>query len=208
MLLVGFALSNKATEAQTFNSTSPSDSSSLPSEENDDKYVPNHVLKDIDVELAFILGDKIEKYGGSATDFFNFLVVSLCREGRMAEANHLTQDKVKCGLFPDKAVCSIIEWHCKERKYDCCLAFIKMILNSGFVPSFASYCLVIQGLHNGGQSQQAQSLVSDLLRYNGVQERSAVLPYIDFLVKGDAPNLSHDLLTVIEQLHYRERPAI
>ncbi|XP_037495778.1 pentatricopeptide repeat-containing protein At3g07290, mitochondrial [Jatropha curcas] len=204
-LLSGFSLSNKNAEAQIFTHSANLDADCSLSDENDNDCLSSHMLKDIDVELASELADEIERCGVSAAEFYNVLVLRLCREGRMAEADHLIRDKVKFGLFPDKAVSSIIEWHCREKRYDYCLDFMKLILDNGFVPSFTSFCLVIQGLDGEGKIQQAQNLVSDLLRCSGVQEENAILPYIDFLVKGYQ---SHELVELIDQLHYRERPVI
>ena len=94
---------------------------------------------------------------------YNFLVVDLCKEGRVTEADQPTQDMVKHGLFPDKVISLIIEHYCKTCKYDNCLQFMKLVLYNEFVPSFASYYWVIHGLRNEGRVQEAQRLLHLIL---------------------------------------------
>ncbi|XP_065873203.1 pentatricopeptide repeat-containing protein At3g07290, mitochondrial [Euphorbia lathyris] len=203
-LISEFALSNKST-----NHSNQLDACCLSPEGLDyGDDILGHAPININVEHALELAERIEKCGVSATGFYDFLTVSLCKEGRIVEAENLVRDKVKCGLFPCEAVSRIIEWQCRESRYDHCLEFVELIFNNGYVPSFESCCLLIQGLDNEGKSEQAQSLVSDLIRKCGVEEKTPILPYIDFLVKGDATHQSHDFLSVIDQLHVRERPVI
>ncbi|KAJ8900419.1 hypothetical protein K2173_025196 [Erythroxylum novogranatense] len=194
-LLAGYAMSNTTTKV---------DNLDPPVESEEDGISENHIARNINVELAFELGDKIEKYGGSAIDFCDFLVEYLCRCGRVTEADCLVRDKVKKGLFPDKAASSVIEWHCRKQQYRSCLDLMKWMLSSGFVPCFESYHLVIEGLCSVGNSEQAKILIADLLTYNGVHETALVSPYVDFLVKEDNVHPSQ----LIEQLHHIERPVL
>ncbi|KAJ0052903.1 hypothetical protein Pint_01492 [Pistacia integerrima] len=210
-LIKGLISSNKAIEVQSDGSSSHVDARPLRLEYNDDvddKCVSNNVIREMDIEHARRLGDKIARCGGSITDLYNFLAAELCRAGRIAEADSITKDIVQRGSFPDIAISFIIEWYCKEGKYDNCLKFMTSILDGGFVPSFSSYCSVIQGLHNEGRSEEAERLVSDLLRFSGIEEKTVVLPYIDFLLKGDKSDKCLDLQSLIDQMHYRGRPVI
>ncbi|CBI35592.3 unnamed protein product, partial [Vitis vinifera] len=193
-LLSGFVLSNTAIGARALSSTGDLDARSLSSEENDNNCLSN----------------EIKKCGVPTEDLYNFLVVGLCKEGRIIEADQLTQDMVKHGLFPDKAISSIIEHYCKTCKYDNCLEFMKLVLDNKFVPSFASYCWVIHGLRNEGRVQEAQKLVSDLVRHTGIEEEVEVTPSIEFLMKEeeDDPDKCLKLIKAIEQVHYKERPII
>lgn len=115
---------------------------------------------------------------------------------------------MKRGLFPEKAVYSIIQYYCKDHEYERCLDFMEIILNHGFVPSASCYCSVIHGLHSVGRVQQAQGLVSDLLKYNGIEEKTDILPFIEFLVKKEQPEQCLEILKLVEQVHHRERPII
>ncbi|XP_031285574.1 pentatricopeptide repeat-containing protein At3g07290, mitochondrial isoform X2 [Pistacia vera] len=183
-LIKGLISSNKAIEVQSDGSSSHVDARPLRLEYNDDvddKCVSNNVIREMDIEHARRLGDKIARCGGSITDLYNFLAAELCRAGRIAEADSITKDIVQLGSFPDIAISFIIEWYCKE---------------------------VIQGLHNEGRSEEAERLVSDLLRFSGIEEKTAVLPYIDFLLKGDKSDKCLDLQNLIDQMHYRGRPVI
>ncbi|CAL5353420.1 unnamed protein product [Camellia sinensis] len=187
-LLMGFVMSGKATNEGAISSLGGLGANSSLIMENDDDYVSNHVFREMDVDNAFELLDKIKECVGSTVDLYNLLVMGLCKVGRMSEAGHLVQDMVKCGFFPDKAVSSLIIQHfCKEKNFDYCLEFIKLIFNNGFIPSISSYCSVILGLRKEGKVQEAEKLVSDLLRYADVDEKAAVSPYIEFLVKEDEP---------------------
>ncbi|XP_034690458.1 pentatricopeptide repeat-containing protein At3g07290, mitochondrial [Vitis riparia] len=206
----GFVLSNTAIGAGALSSTGDLDARSLSSEENDNNCLSNHVFRLMDVDHALKIRDEIKKCGVPTEDLYNFLVVGLCKEGRIIEADQLTQDMVKRGLFPDKAISSIIEHYCKTCKYDNCLEFMKLVLDNKFVPSFASYCWVIHGLRNVGRVQEAQRLVSDLVRHTGIEEGVEVTPYIEFLMKEeeDDPDKCLKLIKAIEQVHYKERPII
>lgn len=99
-----------------------------------DSSTPTYVLREMDIELAFKIEDKVNKCGGSAIDLYNILVTGLCKEGKIAEAAHLTKDIMRRGLLSEKAVCSVIQHYCKEHQYDRCLDFMEVILNHGFVP--------------------------------------------------------------------------
>ncbi|XP_021907171.1 pentatricopeptide repeat-containing protein At3g07290, mitochondrial [Carica papaya] len=203
-LLAGFVLSEKTAEAETYSITTASDSS-----EEDLDECANNLFREMNVEHALSLQNKIEKFGGSTVDLYNFLVVGLCREGRFSEAHYLTQHIVRCGVFPDKAIYSLIEWYCTERKYDECIKFIASLVSSGFLPSFESYCLVIQGLYNDGKSEEVQRVVSDLLRSSGIEEEAATLPYIEFLLKGDELSSKYfELQNLVERGHHGGRPVI
>lgn len=205
-LLAGLVSSNKASGVLSVSTSCHSDASSSQLEHDTDGYEhsSNNFSREMDVEHAFRL---IESCGGSTTDFYNFLVVELCKAGRIVEADRIMKDIVKSGMFPAKAITSIIGCYCKEQKYDDCLEFMNLILNSGFVPTFASYCTVIQGLHSEGMNEQANNLVSDLFRYNGIEDKTLVLPYIEFLLKGEELGKCLDLLNLIDQVHYRQRPV-
>ncbi|KAI7982774.1 Pentatricopeptide repeat-containing protein [Camellia lanceoleosa] len=187
-LLMGFVMSGKATNEGAISSLGGLGANSLLIMENDNEYVANHVFREMDVDNAFELLDKIKECVGSTVDLYNLLVMGLCKVGRMSEAGHLVQDMVRRGFFPDKAVSSlIIEHFCKEKNFDYCLEFIKLIFNNGFIPSISSYCSVVLGLRKEGKVQEAEKLVSDLLRYADIDEKAAVSPYIEFLVKEDEP---------------------
>ena len=209
-LLSGFVLLNNATGAGAIDSSGDLESRSLSSEENDYNCFSNHVFRLMDVHHALRIRDEIKKCGVPTEDLYNFLVVGLCKEGRITEADQLTQDIVKHGLFPDKAISSIIEHYCKTCKYDNCLEFMKLVLDNKFVPSFASYCWVIHGLRNEGRVQEAQRLVSDFLRHTGIEDKVAVTPYIEFLMKEEEydPDECLKLIKAIEQVNYKERPII
>ncbi|KAA8543542.1 hypothetical protein F0562_021712 [Nyssa sinensis] len=206
---IGFIMSDKAIEAGVVSYNGDLDVQSLPVGGNGDDLFSNHVFREMDVGHAFKLRDKMEECGGPTVDLYNMLVMGLCKVGRMSEAEHIIQDMVRHGLFPDKAVCSfIIEQFCKERKYDYCLEFMKLILNNGFLPSFESYCSMILGLRNEGKIQEARRLISDLLRSAGIEDKTAISTYLEFLVKEDEPHKCLELLDLIEKMHHKERPII
>ncbi|KAJ0112700.1 hypothetical protein Patl1_01532 [Pistacia atlantica] len=182
-LIKGLISSNKAIEVQSDGSSSHVDARPLRLEYNDDvddKCVSNNVIREMDIEHARRLGDKIARFGGSITDLYNFLAAELCRAGRIAEADSITKDIVQLGSFPDIAISFIIEWYCKEGKV--------FIMREGV--------------------KKAERLVSDLLRFSGIEEKTVVLPYIDFLLKGDKSDKCLDLQNLIDQMHYRGRPVI
>ncbi|KAJ4728433.1 Pentatricopeptide repeat-containing protein [Melia azedarach] len=203
-LLAGFVSSNKASGLLSVGSGCHRDASSVHMEHHDDDYEHslNNVLREMDVEHAFRLRNEIERCGGSTTDFYNFLIVELCKAGRLVEADSIAKDIVKSGLFPDKAISIIIEYYCREHKYNSCIEFMNLILNNGFVPSLASYCSVIQSVYNGRMKEEAERLVSDLFRYSGIEEKTSVLHDIEFLLRGDEPEKYLDLLNVLD----RQRP--
>lgn len=210
-LIKGLVSSNKAIGVWSDVSCNDYDARPLQLEYNDDvddKCVSDDVIREIDIEHVRRLGDEIERHVGSTTDLYNFVTAKLCRAGRVAEADHIIKDIVQHGSFPDKAISSIIEWYCRDSNYDNCLKFMTSILEHGFIPPFSSYCSVIQGLHKEGRSEEAQRLIYDLLRFNDIEDKTVVLPYIEFLLKGDKSDESLDLLNLIDQIHYRERPII
>ncbi|XP_021274012.1 pentatricopeptide repeat-containing protein At3g07290, mitochondrial [Herrania umbratica] len=207
-LLAGFVSSNKATKAGSSSFISPLDFGSPPAAENCDECVSRNVLKEMDLDHVLKLQAEIEKFSGSVLDFYNFLVVGLCKVGRIAVAEHLTKDILKDGLYPDKACFSVIDWHSKNSNCNECLEVLDLILSHGFLPSFASYCSVIHCMRNKGKIKEAQRLFSDLMKDNSIGEAKAVLPHIEFLVNCDEPEKCIELLKLIEQMANRERPVI
>ncbi|KAK6286697.1 hypothetical protein POUND7_012876, partial [Theobroma cacao] len=207
-LLAGFVSSNKVTKAGSSSFISPLDFGSPPTAENYDECVSRNVLKEMDLDHALKLRAEIEKFGGSVLDFYNFLIVGLCKGGRIVVAEHLTKDILKDGLYPDKACFSIIDWHSKNSNCNECLEVLDLILSHGFLPSFASYCSVIHCMRNKGKIKEAQRLFSDLMKDNSIGEAKAVLPHIEFLVNCDEPEKCIEHLKLIEQMANRERPVI
>ena len=134
--------------------------------------------------------------------------MGLCEVGRILDAEHLTKDVLKHGLFPDKACFSVIDWHSKNSNCNECLKFLDLILSHGFLPSVASYCSVIHCMRTKGKIKEAQRLLSDLLKYNNIGETNALLSHIEFLVNSDEPEKCIELLKLIEQMVNRERPVI
>ncbi|MBA0675061.1 hypothetical protein Goari_016624 [Gossypium aridum] len=207
-LLAGFISSNKTTEVAHSRSISPLYVWSPSTAENYDVCVSSNILKEMDLEHAFKLRVEIEKFGGSVSDFYNFLIVGLCEVGRIVDAEHLTKDILRQGSYPEKACFSVIDWHSKNSNCNECLKFLDLILSNGFVPSFASYSSVIHCMHTKGNIKEAQRLLSDLMKYNNIGDAKAALPHIEFLVNTDEPEKCIDLLKLIEQMVNRERPVI
>lgn len=202
-LLSGFVQSHMAI-TPSFNCSVESSSSLSP---NENSTLAN-VFTKMDVELAFKIEDKFNRYGGSTIDLHNTLAAGLCKVGRIAEAAYLTKDVMKRGLFPEKAVDSIIQHYCKEHHYDCCLGFMQLLFDHGFVPSASCCCSAVHGLRSIGRVKEAQRLVSELLRHNDIEENIEVLPFIDFLARKEQPDQCLEILKLVEQVHYRERPII
>ncbi|KAM1421591.1 hypothetical protein ACFX2I_003830 [Malus domestica] len=208
-LLAGLVLSNEAKEdACSYMSSTSTDATPLLRKDIDDNCISSYAFKNMDIEHAFSLEEKVRKCGCSTMDLYNFVVMGLCREARVAEADHIINNVLKCGVFPQKAVCALINSYCKERRYDHCLDFMTTILNQGFVPSVLSYCSVIQGLYSEGRAEQGEELFSELLRHNDIKEKSSVLPYLEILVKKEEPEDCLHILKLIEQMGCGERPII
>ncbi|XWS76050.1 hypothetical protein CRYUN_Cryun01aG0144100 [Craigia yunnanensis] len=207
-LQAGFVSSNKANKAGNSSFICTLDVSSPFTAENYDECVSSNVLKEMDLEREFKLRLEIEKFSGSVLEFDNFLIMGLCEVGRILDAEHLTKDILKHGLFPDKACFSVIDWHSKNGNCNECLEFLDLILSHGFLPSFASYCSVIHCMRTKGKIKEAQRLLSDLMKYNNIGETNAVLSHIESLVNSDEPEKCIELLKLIEQMANRERPVI
>ncbi|KAE8659317.1 Pentatricopeptide repeat-containing protein [Hibiscus syriacus] len=203
-LLVGVISSNKTvTEANSSLDVQPPSAA-----ENCDECVSSNILKEMDLEHAFKLRVEIEKLGASVLDLYNFLIAGFCEVGRIADAEHLTKDILKQGLYPDKACFSVIDWHSKKGNCNECLEFLDLILSHGFLPSLASYSSVIHCTRVKGNIKEAQRLLSDLTKYNNIGDVKAVLPHIEFLVNSDEPEKCIHLLKLIEQMVNGERPVI
>ncbi|XP_048429627.1 pentatricopeptide repeat-containing protein At3g07290, mitochondrial isoform X2 [Pyrus x bretschneideri] len=203
----GLVLSNEAKEDASSFMSSTYATPLLP-KDIDDNCISSYAFRNMDIEHAFSLEEKVRKCGCSTMDLYNFVVMGLCREARVAEADHIINNVLKCGVFPEKAVCALINSYCNERRYDHCLDFMTTILNQGFVPSVLSYCSVIQGLYSEGRAEQGEELFSELLRHNDIKEKSSVLPYLEILVKKEEPEDCLHILKLIEQMGCTERPII
>ncbi|KAK4408694.1 Pentatricopeptide repeat-containing protein, mitochondrial [Sesamum angolense] len=153
--------------------------------------------------------NKIRECGGQPFDAYKFLIMGLGGTGRISEADILIREMVKYGLSPDSDICSCIVTHfCKNNDYGNSLEWISRFHAYGCDPSFASYSAVIVGLQNEGRLKEAERLISDLLRNAGVEDQTAISPYIDFLVKREVPSGPQELLNLIQRMSYKERPSI
>ncbi|KAL2239669.1 pentatricopeptide repeat-containing protein At3g07290, mitochondrial [Sesamum indicum] len=170
---------------------------------------PKFTFMKMDIYHAFQLLNKIRECGGQPFDAYKFLIMGLAGTGRISEADILIQEMVTYGLSPDSDISSCIITHfCKNNDYSHCLEWITRFHAYGCDPSFASYSAVIVGLQNEGRLKEAERLISDLLRNAGVEDQTAISPYIDFLVKREVPSGPPELLNLIEHMSYKERPSI
>ncbi|KAK4440985.1 Pentatricopeptide repeat-containing protein, mitochondrial [Sesamum alatum] len=160
---------------------------------------PKLTFMKMDIYHAFQLLNKIRECGGQPFDAYKFLIMGLSGTGRIAEADILIQEMVKYGLSLDSDICSCIIMHfCKNNDYSRSLEWITRFHAYGCDPSFSSYSAVIVGLQNKGRFQEAERLISDILRNAGVEDQTAISPYIDFLVKREVPSGPPSLLSLIE----------
>ncbi|KAL0460450.1 UNVERIFIED_CONTAM: Pentatricopeptide repeat-containing protein, mitochondrial [Sesamum latifolium] len=170
---------------------------------------PKFTFIKMDIYHAFQFLDKIRECGGLPFDAYKFLIMGLGGTGRISEADILIQEMVKYGLIPDSDICSCIIMHFrKNNDYSRSLEWITRFHAYGCDPSFASYSAVIVGLQNEGRLKEAERLISDLLRNAGVEDQTAISPYIDFLVKREMPSGPPELLNLIQRMSYKERPSI
>lgn len=165
-------------------------------------------LRETDAECISKLISVVKNIGGGSTSgLCIFLVTRLCKEGRTDESNDLFQTMLKFGSYLEKAIDIIIESYCSKKKYTKCLELITLVLKSGFVPSFKSFCLVIQGLKKEGDTERAHMLVMKLLTSNEVVEKTEMLPYVECLMEGDETGDCSEIIDLVDQLHCRERPT-
>ncbi|KAG2318174.1 hypothetical protein Bca52824_021296 [Brassica carinata] len=137
----------------------------------------------------------VEQLGGSSTrGVYDFMVTRLCKEGRTDESNELIQTMLKRGVYIEKAIDTVIGSYCGRKEHSKCVELITFVLGTGFVPSFKSFCLVIQGLKKEGETEQARELVMELLSSNGVLEKTRMLDYVN------------EVIDMVDQLHCKERP--
>lgn len=148
----------------------------------------------------------VEQLGGSTRGLYDFVVTRLCKEGRIDESNELIQTMLKRGVYIEKAIDTVIESYCGRKEHSKCVELITFVLGNGFVPSFKSFFLVIQGLKKGGETEQARELVMELLSSNGVVEKSRMLDYVKCLMEGNEAGDCGEVIDMIDQLHYKERP--
>ncbi|KAL1211950.1 Pentatricopeptide repeat-containing protein [Cardamine amara subsp. amara] len=164
-------------------------------------------LRETDPECISNLISVVEQLNGSISGLCIFLVTRLCKEGRTEESNNVIKTMLKKGIFLEKAMDIIIGSYCSRKKHSECQELITHVLRTGFVPSFKSFCLVIQGLKKEGDTERAHELVMELLSSNGVVEKSGVLTYVEYLMEGDETGDFSEAIDLIDQLHSRERPT-
>ncbi|CAA7050917.1 unnamed protein product [Microthlaspi erraticum] len=153
-------------------------------------------LRETDPECISKLISMVEHFGGSTSRLCDFLVTLLCKEGRTDESNELIQTMLTKGVFLERALDTIVESYCSRRKHAKCLALITFVIGTGFVPSFKSFCLVIEGFKREGNTEQARELVMELLSSNAVLEKTQVLPYVECLMEGDDCSEVIDLISI------------
>ncbi|XP_010524658.1 PREDICTED: pentatricopeptide repeat-containing protein At3g07290, mitochondrial isoform X2 [Tarenaya hassleriana] len=187
-LLKGFVLSQKQTiECSNENAM---DSNS------------DNVLEEINLGSMYELQAKIEELGCSTSGLCNFMVAQLCTQGRADESIELIQTLLKRGIFPDKAVDTVIESYCRSKNYTDCLKLMTDVLKTGFTPSFRSFSSVIQGLQKEGEVESARELVTELVSSN------ETLPYVEFLIKGDGAGDCGEVMEVVDRFANRRGKPI
>ncbi|KAL6576765.1 hypothetical protein OROMI_011041 [Orobanche minor] len=169
----------------------------------------NFNFMEMDIPHAFRLLDIIREFGGDPFDAYKFLITGLCRTGRILEVDALIQEMVSYGLIPDGDICHCVVMHfVKSGDYIRSFEWIERFDDYGCVPSFAFYNDVIVGLRSEGRFREADWLISVFLRNAGVDDESAVSRYVDFLVKGEEPSRSYEILKLLEQIGHKERPVV
>ncbi|KAJ0244348.1 Pentatricopeptide repeat-containing protein [Hirschfeldia incana] len=149
----------------------------------------------------------VEQLGGSSRGLYDFAVTRLCKEGRADESKELIQTMLKRGVYNEKAIDTIMESYCGRKEHSKCVELITFVLGTGFVPSFKSFCLVIQGLKKEGETEQARELVMELLSSNGVVEKTRMLDYVRCLMEGDdEPGDCSEFIDMDDLFHCKERP--
>lgn len=178
--------------------------------ETNERRTSDLLFTEINIHHAFQLVDKIQECGGHPFDAYKFLIMGLCRTGRISESDILLQQMVEHGHTPDNDICaSIISHFCKNNEYTHSLGWIKRFVSYGCVPSSESYSSVIVGLQNNERFQEAEWLMSDMLSNAGVEDERAISPYISLLVKGQEESCQFfEILSLIEQMGYKERPVM
>ncbi|XP_076891036.1 uncharacterized protein LOC143542305 [Bidens hawaiensis] len=153
---------------------------------------------------------KAKKFGVADSDVYSFLIMGLYKVGRVVEGDELVQEMVKNGYFPDIIACSyIMEYLCKQGKYDDCVVWMKLMFDHGLMPSFRLYCCLVQGFQKEGRSVELQDLIYDYLSKVGVEDRDGMsTTYMDFLVNCDEHDECFEVLREIEKLSDQERPVI
>ncbi|KAH6814412.1 hypothetical protein C2S51_023430 [Perilla frutescens var. frutescens] len=169
----------------------------------------NLLFMEIGIYQAFQLLHRITDCGCDPSDAYNFLIIGLSRTGRIQEADILVQQMVSNRLTPNSDTCaSMITHFCRCDDYTSALEWMKRFVVYGCVLSIDPYCSVIIGLRREGRIKEAESLIYDLLSNAGVEDQRAVLPYLDFLVKGEEHCQFLELLKLIEQMGCKERPVM
>ncbi|CAN8260171.1 unnamed protein product [Cochlearia groenlandica] len=174
-------------------------------ESSSESTISNITLRETDPECISKLISMVEQLGASTSGLCSFLITRLCKEGKTDESNDLVQTMLKNNVFLEKSIDIIIESYCSKKKHTNCLELITLVLETGFVPSFKSFCLVIEGLKKEGDTEQAHELVRKLISSNGLVEKTKVLPYVECLMEGS--DCSEVIIDLLDQLQRRGRPT-
>ncbi|XP_057780208.1 pentatricopeptide repeat-containing protein At3g07290, mitochondrial-like [Salvia miltiorrhiza] len=176
-----------------------------------DEHKPSHLLfMEIGISHAWLLLRRITDCGGDPSDASGFLITGLTGAGRISEAGVLIQQMVSSGLALDSDACaSMITQLCRRDEHVRALAWIRRLVAYGHDPSLGAVSSVIVGLRKEGRIQEAESLISEVVRNAGVEDQAVILPYIGFLVKGEEESCHfHEILDLIEQMGSKERPIL
>ncbi|KAG6411890.1 hypothetical protein SASPL_124543 [Salvia splendens] len=164
----------------------------------------------IGINHALELLRRVTECGGDPCDVYAFLITGLSRAGRISEAGALIQQMASSGLTLSSDACdSVITSLCIRDEYGLALAWIRRLVAYRHAPSLGSYGSVILGLRREGRTQEAETLVYELVRDAGVKDERVILPYIGFLMKGgDEFCYSLQILDLIGQIGLKERPIL
>ncbi|VFQ69713.1 unnamed protein product [Cuscuta campestris] len=176
----------------------------------DDLYFSaDSVFREMNVCHAAHLQNMFKQCGDCTLGVYKFLILGLCKVGRVAEAKDLIQKMVNSGCPLDKALSScIIEYFCRYHCYDYCLHLVKLMITDSCIPSFTSCSPLVFSLRNHGRVKEAMWLLSNLLKDSKIDDETAISSHIEFLIKGDEPLKCFDLLNLIHEKHPLERPII
>jgi pentatricopeptide repeat protein len=164
----------------------------------------------VELHTVWQLLEMMVKHGLNPTKMtYSSIIAGFCKAMRLREACELLDHMCGKGISPNEEIYTmLIKCCCDTKFFKKALSFVSNMVECGFQPKLESYQYLMVGLCNEEDFDKAESLFNDLLGMDYNHDEVAWKVLNDGLLKAGHVDICSQLLSTMENRHYRINPEI
>ncbi|KAM1204425.1 hypothetical protein ACFX2J_020112 [Malus domestica] len=166
------------------------------------------VWKIMDFDIALDLFEKMTGHGcAPSTNTYDKLIVGLCKERRLEEAQRLYSHMKEREVSPSEDIYNyLLNCCCTLQKYGEAAILVDAMIEDGYLPTLESSTLLVCGLLDEEKSEKAKAVFRTLLHCEYNYDEVAWKVLFDGLLKRGLGNICSELISIMEKLGCRLHP--